>query len=251
MFQPIKVALGEYLGAWYAALSATTRGLHEFKQRGFARCFAWCPGRMVDADADMLAAWQRNNTDGPVTLPYRLPVVLVAMAKDYVPAARDYTRQMADRRVVQIPDDPKGRLFGLRVLAADIRTQIGIFAQDEPTARSLAAQFCLFIDSPSARTLFARHPFAGLELEWPVQLETSDAPAMSVAVDAKNLTVLAVDLTLKCHVPLFDHPLDDEPNDGLGTPGNPDDPSGYPALSVVTLNDYSDMTRPPVTRVLQ
>lgn len=245
MFQPVKVAFAEYLEAFYSSLSATTRPLHEFKNRGFQYGFAWCPGRMVDADEDMLASWQRNDTrGGSITQPYQLPAVLVAMAKDAIPTARDYTRQMPDRRLIVIPDDPKSRLFGLRTLSSDIRTQMAIFSHDEPSARSIAAQFTLFIDSPSARTMFARHPFAGMDLSWPVQLETTDVAAMSIATDAKNLTILALDLTLRASIPLFDYPADDEPNDGLGTPGNPDDPSGYPRIIALELSDFSSNPTP-------
>lgn len=39
--------------------------------------------------------------------------------------------------------------------------------------------------------------------------------------------ILALDLTLKVEVPLFDAPKPGDPNDGKGIPGT-DDPAGYP-----------------------
>lgn len=195
---------------------------------------------MIDSAEEMLAAWQRNDSDNAPSHPQKLPVILVAMAKDYVPSARDYTRQVADRQMVIIPDDPKERVFGLRHIAADIRVQLAIFTADEPTARSLAAQFCLYIDAMHNRTFWATHRFAGLNHDWPVQLESSDAPAMMIANDAKNLTILALDINLHSSIPLFDHPRDEDPNDGKGTNGVLDDPHGYPTVQVVDAIDLSE-----------
>jgi hypothetical protein len=52
------------------------------------------------------------------------------------------------------------------------------------------------------------------------------------------VTILAIDLTLKAEVPLFDAPKEGEYNDGKGVPGT-DDPAGYPVVVQVnkTWND--------------
>jgi hypothetical protein len=240
MFQPIKLGLSDYLSRFYSGLSATTKPLQEYTQRGLAKSIVWTPGRMIDSAEEMLAAWQRNDSDNAPSHPQKLPIILVAMAKDYTPSARDYTRQVADRQMVIIPDDPKERLFGLRYISADIRVQLAIFAADEPTARSLAAQFCLYIDAMHNRTFWATHHFAGLDHEWPVQLESSDTAAMSIANEAKNLTILALDINLHSSIPLFDHPSDEDPNDGKGTNGVLDDPHGYPTVQVIDAIDLSE-----------
>lgn len=235
MFQPIKIGFGEYISRFYGGLSATTKPMHEFISRGLDKSIAWCPSRMVDSAEEMLAMWQRNDTDDSPTHPAKLPVILVAMAKDYVPTGREYTRQVSDSQFVTLPDDPKERMFGLRYISADIRTQLAIFAADEPTARSIAAQFCLFIDSPHNKTFDASHRFAGFDLSWGVQLESSDTPAMSIQSEAKNLTILALDLTLRASIPMFDHPKDSESNDGKGTDGDIDDPHGYLLVETVDV----------------
>lgn len=240
MFEPIKFGLSEYLSRYYSGLSATTKALHEYTQRGLAKSIIWTPGRMIDSAEEMLAAWQRNDSDNAPSHPQKLPIMLIAMAKDYVPSARDYTRQMAERQLIIIPEDPKERVFGLRTIAADIRVQLAIFASDEPTARSLAAQFCLYIDVLHNRTFWASHRFAGLEHEWPIQLESSDAPAMVIPNEAKNLTILALDITLKTSTPLFDAPKDNEPNDGKGTDGDTEDPHGYPTVQAIDAIDLSE-----------
>ena len=47
-------------------------------------------------------------------------MIVVALARDYSPTGRDYTRQIADRMFFSFPDDPRQRAFGLRTVAGDI-----------------------------------------------------------------------------------------------------------------------------------
>ena len=232
MFDPVKVGLGEFLQEFYADVVPTTRPLQEFTDRGFPYCFAWAPSRMIDKAEEMLAAWQRNDTEQAPTTPPKLPTVLVATAKDWTPAERSYTTQVPDKIDVTFPDDPKGRYFQMRVVAGEVRAQLVFIASDEPTAKSLAAQFLLFLDSPSRRSFTARFPFAGIEHEYPAQVSTPDNPAMNIDTLSRNLTMLAVDVVLRVTVPVFYAPKAGEPNDGKGVPGT-DDPAGYPLVAQV------------------
>jgi hypothetical protein len=141
---------------------------------------------------------------------------------------------VADRQLVTIPGDAKERLFGLRAVAGDVRAQVVIFATDEPSAHSLAAQFLLFLDASENRRFDAVYRFAGVDTAWPVQIETPENPAMAINTDAKNLTVLAIDLSLRVEVPLYDAPKEGEPNDGKGAPGT-DDPAGYPVVQSIDV----------------
>jgi len=232
MLQPAKVAFGEFLGRYFASLAATTQPLQAYVKRQLPKAIAWAPARMVDAADDMLALYMRTDLDDAPTTPPDLPVIIAAMAKDYTPTGRDYTRQVADRQRIILPDDPKERLFGLRVVAGDVRVQLAIFAMDVPTAQSLAAQFLLFVDESPNRRFEAEYPFASIKTKWPVQIESPENPAMSIQTEAKNLTILAIDLTLHVSIPLFDAPKAGEPNDGKGNPGT-DDPAGYPLVQSI------------------
>lgn len=235
MLQPVKIALGQFMGRYFASVVPTTKPLEGFVVRPLAKAIAWAPARMIDAAEDMLALWMRTDMDNAPTTPPELPAIIVAMAKDYTPTGRDYTRQVADRQMVMIPGDDKERLFGLRAAAGDVRAQLVIFATDEPSAHSLAAQFLLFLDETPNRRFEARYRFAGHDMNWPVQIESPDAPAMSIQTDAKNLTILAIDMTLRAEIPLFDAPKAGESNDGKGTPGT-DDPAGYPLVQSVSVD---------------
>lgn len=227
MFEPIKVAFGHYMGRFYDGLVPTTKPMPEFISRGVGKSIVWAPTRMIDSAEEMLAAWQRNDTDSAPTQPYKFPVMIVAMSRDYMPTGADYTRQVTDSTKIILPNDPKERVFGVRTIAGDIRAQIVIFAAEEPTAKSIASQFCLFVDDFRNRRFTSTYRFAGIDTEWTVQLESDETPAQSIASESKNLVILALDLTLKAQAPLFDAPKIGEPNDGKGTPGT-DDPAGYP-----------------------
>lgn len=229
MFDPIKEGIGELFQEFYAEVVPSTKGLQEFIERGFPYCFAWAPARMIDKAEEMLAAWQRNDTEQAPTTPPKLPVVLVSAAKDWTPAERSYTTQVPDSVDVTFPDDPKQRYFKMRVVAGEVRAQMAIVASDETTAKSLAAQFLLWLDSPSRRSFPARFSFAGIEHRYPAHISTPDSPATNIDTMNRNLTILAVDLTLRVSIPLFQAPKPGEPNDGKGVPGT-DDPAGYPMV---------------------
>lgn len=230
MLQPIKVAFGQYMSRFYASLLPTTKQLNEYKARGLDKSIVWAPSRMVDVVEDMLAAWQKNDTYGADTQPAKMPVIVVAVDENYAPSGRDYTRQISEMPYFTLPGVEKERAFKIRVIAADIRAQVVIMAHEEPTAKSIASQFCLFLDSIENRRFQSLWSFAGESgMEWPVQIESPEVPAMSIKTDAKNLTILACDVTLKASIPLFYAPGVGEPNDGQGTPGT-NDPAGYPVV---------------------
>lgn len=234
MTNEVKAAFGQYIGEFYASLVPTTKPLVEFVGRGLAKSCVWAPARMVDQVEEMIAAWQRNDTDQGSTNPPKLPVIIVAVSKDYIPTGRDFGRQISESLDVILPNDAKERFFGLRAMTGDIRAQVAFCAVDEPTAKSLASQFMLFIDAVENRRFFAQYGFAGEQLPFPVQIESPEVPAISVQTGNKNLSVLAADLTLKASIPLFNAPTGNDPNDGQGTPGDETDPNGYPLVIEVS-----------------
>lgn len=235
MFEPVKEGLGEFLQGFYAELVPTTKDMNEFVTRGFPYCFAWAPSRMIDQVNEMLEAWQKNDTEQSTMKPHRLPVIIVAISKDYTPVMHDFGTQISDPIDVQFPEDPKGRYFRMKMIAGDIRAQVVIIAGDEPTAKSIAARFSLYLDSPSRRAFHGMYRFAGLQHAYPVQIESPDNPASSIDIGSKNMTCLAVDMTLKATVPMFMAPKVGEANDGKGVPGT-DDPAGYPLVQEFSAN---------------
>ncbi len=242
MFEPIKTAYGKFLRQFFDQLVPTTVPMQEYVKRPYAKSVILAPARMIDEAEEMLMKYMRTDISGKTTTPFMLPVIILAIGKDYTPTGRDFTRQIADPEYVMIEGDPKERVFQLRTVAADLRTQIAIFATDVPSAQSIAAQFLLFLDETRSRRFLSEYQFAGLKTYWPIQIEAPDNPAMSVQTEAKNLTILAIDVTLKVEVPLFSAPKEGEPNDGKGIPGT-DDPAGYPVVQGIHVTGYAGLPK--------
>lgn len=238
MYEPVKAAFGQSLGGFFNLISPTTKALGAYVLRPLPQAILWAPGRLVDMAEDMLASWQRDDSRGKPTPAYTLPVLLVAVAKDKAASGPEFNRNLGAEEYVVLPGDTKDRLFLLRTYTAALRAQVVVAAHDEPTASSLASQLLLWYEAMPNRRLPAMHRFAGIDIAWPVQVELPEQPASSVATEAKNLTLLTVDLTLHATVPLYRAPKPGEPNDGQGDPENPDDPAGWPYLTEIDANDH-------------
>lgn len=225
---PIKDAFGRYLGRFYSnTLVADTPAIAEFRSRGFAKSAVWAPGRMVDQVEEMISSWRKNDNSGTDRPTAYLPVVIAAMAKDYIPAPVDYAHPIANPVDVIIPSDPLRRVFKMRAVVADVRTQVAICAAEDPTARSIAMQLQLFAAAVQNRRFYSRFVLAGMDEYWPVVLETPDIQAISTPVgEAKNLTILTVDFQLRATVPMLTVPASDDQHDGKGQ-GTSNDPHGY------------------------
>lgn len=228
---PLKTAFSEYLHRWYKLLYGATKSGQEFIDRGFAHGCQWVPGRMVDSADQMLAAYQKND-NAPQGKNTKLPVVLVGMAKDYAPMSPDWGGRSPGRKIVRIVDG--GSAYGFRQAAHEVRVQVVIMAADVDTAKSLAAQFCLFVGEFENRRFSAHYEFGGHPVPMPTVIESPDIVFMAVGTEQKNITILAADITLKATIPYFDAPRPGEPNDGTAN-----QPPGYPLVSDVNVIDES------------
>jgi hypothetical protein len=229
--QPLQQGFGEYLGEFYAGILPLTKQIEEFSKRGQESAMGWASGRMVDDAEKMLAQWGEDSGDGS-TPGTRLPAILVALDGDMVLTGRDYIRQVSDPIYVRLSDED-ARIFKLRTITNDQRAQVVIAAHDMTTAKAIAGQLLLFMDSK--RRFNSVHSFAGHDLNFEVLIETPDSPASKIETESKNLTLLAVDLALKATIPLFSAPAEGEPNDGSGLT-----PPGYPVVLEV-----ADANSPP------
>jgi hypothetical protein len=235
----LKEAFGRYMGRYYASLTPTTKAMKSFAERGISKSIVWAPDRMIDQVQDMLEAWRKNDNDGGPGSSAHLPVMIVATGKDYSPVLGDFSRQVPEPEWVTLPGDPLGRIFQLRQMQGERRAQIVICTADDETARSIAAQFTLFISAAVNRRFDAVYRFAGIDHQWPVMLETTDVPAMNIDSGQKNLTILAIDLTLRETIPLFSGPKTGEENDGKGD-GSAENPHGYRAAGQVVVHDLTE-----------
>lgn len=245
--QPIKEAFGRYLQRFHGEIVGDTQFVSEFAARDFAKCAVWAPARMIDQVEEMLASWRKNDTSGAAKPTPYLPVMIAAMSKDYMPVTPDYSRQLADPVFVTIPGDAKSRVFSMRAVVSEVRVQVAIAGPDEATCKSLAMQLQLFTTAMGNRRFYSIYKLAGFDGQWPVSLETPDLAGINTANDVKNLTVLAVDFTLRATIPLLKHPkATDSVADGKGT-NELDDPSGYLTVANVEGKAYpGSLTAAPV-----
>ncbi len=230
MFYPIKAAYGAYIGRWHAGLLGDTKSTREFAARPLGRAAMFVPGRMIDQAEDMLESYRKNENTTEPGKNTILPIAMVAMAKDAMPVMGDIGQQIADRIMVCLTDEPDASVYGYRQGYYEWRTQIVIAAADEPSAHSLAAQFTLFVAVKGNRRFLSAYEWGEYTVHMPVTIETPDVTFMAVQNDAKNLTILAADVTLRALVPFLDAPKEGEPNDGSSH-----NPPGYPVMGGISI----------------
>lgn len=236
---PVKVAVGRLLARFYGDMVPTTPAMDEYVVRGFSKSFVVAPGRMVDQAEEVLALWRRSqNAPGAASSTAFLPVAAVAMAKDVTPIMGDWGMQFWQAQYVRFPDDPKARVFQLRLMQFERRIQLAFFASEEMTGRSMAGQFASWITAPPNRRFKALFPFAGIDHAYPCVLKDArDVTVSHIATGNPAITILTADLTLIENVPLFLCPKVGEPNDGKGAGFGGADPHGFPVVGTVTMED--------------
>lgn len=230
LYREIDAAFGEYMGRFFSDLIPTTMQMREYCRRPLDKAVKFVPSRMIDAAEEMFSKYLRAKQDDEgVTHPHDLPIMFLATARDITPTGRDYTRQIADGEWYQFPDDERNRLFRVRTIATDVRAQIVVIAEQPETVKSIIAQLILWLDRTENRRFFSTYSFGDCSSEWPIQIDSPEAFAsQTVITDTKNLVCLGVDLTLKCMIPLFEAPKDEEEADNeSGIAGDIYEPAGY------------------------
>lgn len=233
----LKYGYARWLNEFHRYFVPTTAATREWAARPLKTAMALAPGRMVDAAEDMMASWRKNDNTGKEGISSHLPIVITALAKDYVPTGGEFSRQLAREVDFTIPEDPKMRNFKLRQIQGDRRVQLLFVAPEEASARSMALQFCQWVTDHEWRRFTVPYEFAGFVHEWPVMLETPDVMPQSIDLGQKNITALVVDINLRETIPVFMAPKPGEPNDGQGDPSDPKDPAGYPRLIEVNVRN--------------
>lgn len=235
---PLEIGFGGYMAAFYAQLVADTPAMAEYIARGLSTSIVWVPGRMIDSVEEMLSEWRKNDNDKSDALPSGkpgmsslLPVMLVAMSKDFTPSMQDWGAAVGSAVDVVNPDDPHQRNFKVRLSQNEYRTQVVIIAPEAHTGHSLAMQFHLWANGAGGRRFKHRHMHAGLPHDFPAVLEQIDLGGMDAKPEQKNLTILLVDINIRASIPLFQAPKASEANDGKPAP------AGYPVVLEVSSHD--------------
>lgn len=240
----LKKGFGLFMGRFYAGLYPDTPAMESYVERGLTKSIVIAPGRMIDTVEEMLKAYQKNENNRP-TEPYRpganalFPIIVVAVAKDYIPTGGDFGGKQVGRRLVALEDGAGASVYGYRQAMGDVRVQVAVMSAEEATARSLAAQFSLFIGEVKNRRFPVTFPWRSYELQIMCMLETPDIMFSKVDPENQNMTILVADVTLKAVFPYLDAPRPGEENDG-----STNDPPGYPLVEQITcLNQVTQDVR--------
>lgn len=239
MLQEVKEGLGRYMGAYFDQLVPTTKAMRDYVQRELKRSIVWGAGRQVDSADDMLESYRKNDNTGQPGISSTLPIIIITLARDMIPAL-EWGRNQGNPFDVIFPEDPKGRVFKLRTIHGETRAQVVFIAADEPTARSMAMQFALFVSEFSRRRFRNDYRFAGFDFQWPTMIETPDIFQNHSPNEQKNICILSQDLTLRLSVPLIYAPRDPDLSDGKGsTDANGLDPSGFGVVTSVVAQEIA------------
>lgn len=234
---PVKHGFATYMIGWYDRLFSDTKAVTEFAARGHQKAMMFAPGRMVDAVEEMLKSYQKNQNSSTPGDSARFPIVIIGMAKDYVPTTGDWGGRQVGRKLVSFleatVEDPNPSVYGYRQAMGDVRTQVAIMAAEEATAKSLATQFVLWVGDIPNRRFTANFVWGQYTLAMPVMIENPDILFTKQDLpDSKNMTILVADVDLKCVFPYPDAPKEGEPNDG-----STHIPPGYPVVDTVVASD--------------
>lgn len=234
---PVKEAFGRYMKRWFDSLYVDTASIQEYVNRDFDKAVTAVPSRMIDAVEDILAAYQKNNTTGVPGANAKFPIVMVCMAKDYIPSGGETGARQVSRRLVTLSDAPGSSVYGYRQAMGDVRVQVVIMAAEPMSGQSLAAQFSHFIGEIRNRRFRVQHTFGQYSFETTCMLETPDILFSKADSGNQNMTILIADLNLKVTLPMLDAPKEGEDNDG-----SDNDPPGYPVVTQVTLKSGTSAT---------
>lgn len=234
----VKYGFARWLNEFHQYFAPTTAATKEWASRPLERAIVLAPSRMIDQIEEMMGQWRRTDVSGEYGVRSELPVVITALAKDYVPIGGDFSMQVAREIYTMLPDDPKERVFKVRQIQGERRAQLVFIAAEEASARSMAMQFCQWISDIEWRRFAVPYVFAGFQQDWPVMLESTDVMVQAADFGQKNLTGCYVDITLKETIPIFIAPKAGEPNDGKGTDGDESDPHGFPYVHQVLVSNH-------------
>ena len=237
LLTPVKAAIGQWLVEFYGQFQPDTPANTEWASRGAVHAMAWAPARMVDHADEMLSNWKRNDNSGKKSTSAYLPVMILAVGAGYAEAPPEVGRSSTDFIPISFPDDTLQRSFRVKVMTLDLRAQIVIMADEPISTASMMAQLSAWVNS--RYKIYAPFVFGDFTTTWPATVILNDKIGVPDEI-GEQLTVVAMDLTIRATVPLFKGPGPTDRTDG-------NTPPGFAVVNSVT--NRHDMTLGPPTGV--
>lgn len=225
----VKEAFGAVMqGFFNDGCISDTAAVQSWLNKPYEKAVMIAPERMQDDVQAILDKYRQLASSPQKDSTSSLPVMIMAFSKSWQPVLGDYGRAIADPLPVIIDNDPKDRVFKIKLMMGAVRCQVVVISAESPTTKSIISQLCLFMGNVSNRTFKATHKLAGISTLWPVKLSDPDLVPVDWDSQTKNLYATFVDLEFKVSIPMLITPKEGEPNDGKGTTGDKNDPHGFP-----------------------
>lgn len=199
-----------FQNAWGILLSrfrdwsmADTREFAHWKSRPIKEAIHACAGRMIDDAEAMLDQYRRNDnvkdTPGSTAI---LPVMLTAFEPMASIPDASSVRGVPYWLNIQVPTDPDLTTARMRTIPTAIRAQVAFFTPTPHTAFSMASQFAAFLTDEYDRQLPLKVDLGGgITDTWQLTVLDNTLFPSRVPTEAKNLTIVTVDVTLAGLVP--------------------------------------------------
>lgn len=238
LFLPVKVGLGQYMTRFKQSLIVIhndSAAVQDFANRALPKSMVFAPSRMIDAIEDILSAWRKNTNDATKAQSTAfLPMIAVAIARDYTPASPSQGMMLGDAIDVKLPNYPDERSLKMELIRGQLRVQVVVIAPDDSSAKSLMMRFCHFVRRYQNRGFDAVYNLAGQNEPWFNTWDSQDVYPMSVPIAQTNIAIQKVDLLLNIAIPMVYGAASGQPNSGIGA-GTPSDPFGLPVLTQINL----------------
>lgn len=174
-----------------------------WKQRAYSGAIFGCKSKLVDDVEGMIGEWRKYADAHPQAGESAfLPVLLTAVAASTQPPDVGQIRGIPYFVDAVIGEGEQSQLIGLRTVPKAIRTQIVYLTTNPHDASSISDQFCAYVTDDARRKFLVTYQFGqNITEQWDMTiLENSLFPDV-VPSDAKNLTIITVDVTMMGLVP--------------------------------------------------
>lgn len=186
--------------AW---LRPETKQSYDWKKRPFNQSLSVCRSQLVDDAEGMLAAWRARYDDSvEIGVSGDIPIMMTANAIMQQPPDVNEMRGVPYWLDASVANDPLERAVQVRTIPKSIRIQTVYFTTNPHDAASVMDQFCAYLTDDTKRRFDVSYHLGGGVIDtWQATILDNSLYPDNVASDAKNITIVSVDVTIQALVP--------------------------------------------------
>ena len=174
-----------------------------WKQRAFKGAVFGCKSRLVDDVEGMISEWRKNaSADVDEGASAFLPVLLTAVAGASQPPDVSQLRGVPYFVDAVVGEGDQRQLIQLRTIPKAVRAQIVYISTNPHDAASISDQFCAYMTDDARRKFPVTYQFGeNITEQWDMTVMDNSLYPDVVNSEAKNLTIITVDVTMVGLVP--------------------------------------------------